>query len=255
MAGRFEGKVVLVTGAASGIGRAAALAFAREEAKVVVSDIVIKGGKETVQMIKKAGGKASFVKADISLAQDVQALIRKTVETYGRLDCAFNNAGVEAPMGSLIDFSEEDFDRNIHINLKGTWLCLKYEIAQMVKQGGGIIVNTASTAGLRGAPTIGAYGASKGGIIQLTYTAAIEYGKDGIRINAVCPGFIATPMLQRLVEHVTTQNQDQVNIGALVGAIPIGQPEDIAETAVWLCSDAARFINGHAIVANGGSAF
>ena len=248
MAGRFQGKVVLVTGAASGIGRAAALAFAREEAKVVVSDIVTEGGNETVRMIKEAGGEASFIQADISRAQDIQTLIQKIVKAYGRLDCAFNNAGIEAPMGSLIDCSEEDFDRNVRINLKGTWLCLKHEIPYMSKQGGGAIVNTASTAGLSGAPGIGVYGASKGGIIQLTHTAALEYAKDGVRVNAVCPGAIATPMLQRLIEYMATQPQLQT----AVGTMPIGQPEDIAEAVVWLCSDAARFVNGHAMVLNGG---
>ena len=250
MAGRFQGKVVLVTGAASGIGRAAALAFAREEAKVVVSDIVAEGGNETVRMIKEASGEASFIHADVSRAQDVQTLIQKIVETYGRLDCAFNNAGIEAPMGSLIDCSEEDFDRNIRINLKGTWLCLKHEIPQMVKQGSGVIVNAASVAGLRGSPGIGVYGASKGGIIQLSRTAAMEYAKEGIRVNTICPGLIATPMLERLVEHfMATQPQAQSSLGT----IPVGQPEDIAEAVVWLCSDAARFVNGQAMVVDGGS--
>ena len=247
MAGRLQGKIVLVTGAASGIGRATALAFAREEAKVVVSDIVVEGGNETVQMVKGAGGEAIFIKADVSRAQDVQTLIQKIVKTYGRLDCAYNNAGIEAPMGSLIDCSEEDFDRNVRINLKGTWLCLKHEIPQMAKQGGGVIVNAASTAGLVGSPGIGVYGASKGGIIQLTRTAAFEYAKDGIRVNAVCPGGIATPMLQRLIEYMVTQPQLQT-----AAVMPIGQPEDIAEAVVWLCSDASRFVNGHAMVLNGG---
>ncbi len=248
MAGHLQGKIALVTGAASGIGRTAALMFAREGAKVVVSDIVVEGGNETVKMVKEAGGEAIFIKADVSLARDVQALIQKIVETYGRLDCAFNNAGIEAPMGHLIDFSEEDFDRNVRVNLKGTWLCLKHEIPQMIKQGGGAIVNAASVAGLGGAPGIGVYGASKGGIIQLTRTASFEYGKDGIRVNVVCPGGIATPMLQRLIEYMVTQPQMQT----ATGVMPIGQPEDIAEAVVWLCSDAARFVNGHAMVLNGG---
>ena len=251
MAGRLQGKIVLVTGAASGIGRAAALVFAREEAKVVVSDIVIEGGNETVQMVKETGGEAIFIKADVSLARDVQALIQKIVEIYGRLDCAFNNAGIEWPMGPLIDYSEEDFDSNIRINLKGNWLCLKNEILQMIKQGGGVIVNAASVAGLRGSPGIGVYGASKGGIIQLSRTAAMEYAKQGIRVNTICPGLIATPMLQRLIEYnVANQTEAQTALG---GTLPIGQPEDIAEAVVWLCSDAARFVNGQALVVDGGS--
>jgi NAD(P)-dependent dehydrogenase (short-subunit alcohol dehydrogenase family) len=180
MAGRLQGKVALITGAASGIGRAAALIFAREEATVVVSDIAVEGGNETVQMIKEAGGQASFIRADISVAQDVQALIQKIVEIHGRLDCAFNNAGIEAPLCSLIDATEEDFERNLRVNAKGSWLCLKYEIIQMIKQGGGAIVNSASVAGLVGSPGLGVYGISKGGIIQLTRTAAVEYSKHNI---------------------------------------------------------------------------
>jgi len=249
MAGRLQGKVVLVTGAASGIGRAAALAFAREEAKVVVSDIVVEGGNETVQMVKEAGGEASFIKADVSLAQDVQTLIQKIVETHGRLDCAFNNAGIEGPMGFLIDCSEEDFDRTMRVNTKGTWLCLKHEIPQMVKQGGGAIVNAASVAGLVGSPGIGVYGASKGGIIQLTRTAALEYAKQGIRVNVVCPGAIATPMLQRLIEYYLAS---EAKAQAALGETPVGKPEDVAEAVVWLCSDAACFVNGHVMAVDGG---
>jgi NAD(P)-dependent dehydrogenase (short-subunit alcohol dehydrogenase family) len=249
MAGRLQGKVALVTGAASGIGRAAALAFAREGAKVVVADIVPQGGNETVQMIKEAGGEATFVKADVSRAQDVEALIQKIVETYGRLDCAFNNAGIEGPMSFLVDSTEEDFERTMRINLKGVWLCLKYEIPQMVKQGGGAIVNAASVAGLVGSPGIGVYSASKGGVIQLTRTAALEYAQAGIRVNAVCPGAIVTPMLQRLQEHyLASQAQAQ----AALGATPVGKPEDVAEAVVWLCSDAASFVTGHPMAVDGG---
>ncbi len=247
--GSFQGKVVLVTGAASGIGRTAALAFAREEGKVIVSDIVAEGGNETVQLIKEAGGEALFIQADISKEQDVKTLVEKITEAYGRLDCAFNNAGIEAPLGRLIDSSEEDFVRNMQVNLKGTWLCLKYEIPQMIKQGGGVIVNAASTAGLVGSPGLGVYGASKGGIIQLTRTAAVEYAKQGIRVNVVCPGATTTPMLQRLIEYFLASG---VNAGAGIGETPIGKPEDIAEAALWLCSDASCFVNGHVMAVDGG---
>jgi NAD(P)-dependent dehydrogenase (short-subunit alcohol dehydrogenase family) len=200
-------------------------------------------------MIKEAGGEATFIKADVSRAQDVQALINRTVETYGRLDCAFNNAGIEGPLGSLVDSTEKDFERTMSINLKGVWLCLKYEIPQMVKQGGGTIVNAASVAGLVGSPGIGVYGASKGGVIQLTRTAALEYAKDGVRANAVCPGAIVTPMLMRLQKYyLASPEQSQ----AALGATPVGKPEDVAEAVVWLCSDAACFINGHAMAVDGG---
>jgi len=249
MDARFKDKVILVTGAASGIGRATALAFAREEAKVIVSDIVVEGSNETVQLIKEAGGEVSFIRTDISREQDVKVLIGKIIETYGRLDCAFNNAGIEAPLGPLIDCLEKDFERNMQVNLKGTWLCLKHEIPQMIKQGGGVIVNAASTAGLVGAPGLGVYGASKGGIIQLTRTAAMEYAKQGVRVNVVCPGAITTPMLQRLIDYYIASG---ANAGSAIGETPVGKPEDIAEAALWLCSDASCFVNGHVMAVDGG---
>ncbi len=249
MAGRLQGKVALITGAASGIGRAAVLAFAREEAKVVASDIAVKEGNETVQMVKETGGEATFVRADVSIAKDVQTLIQKIVETYDRLDCAFNNAGIEGPLCSLIDATEEDFDRTMRVNTKGTWLCLKHEIPQMIKQGGGVIINSASVAGLVGTPGMGAYGASKGGILQLTRTAALEYAKHNIRVNVVCPGSIVTPMLQRLMEYYLAS----VDVSqAALGETPVGTPENVAEAVVWLCSDAACFVNGHPMVIDGG---
>jgi NAD(P)-dependent dehydrogenase (short-subunit alcohol dehydrogenase family) len=249
MQGRVQGKVVLVTGGASGIGRASALVFAREGAKVVVADVVVAGGEETVAMIKAAGGDAQFVKADVAKPAEVEALIAKVVAAYGRLDCAFNNAGVEGAMTSTLDCTEENFDRTIAINLKGVWLCMRAEIAQMLKQGGGAIVNTASVAGLVGFQGLPAYVASKHGVVGLTKTAALEYAKSGIRINAVCPGVIQTPMLERLFQ---SGPQAGEAIAAMEPVGRLGKPEEIAEAAVWLCSDAASFVTGLPMAVDGG---
>ena len=249
MAGLTQGKVVLVTGAGSGIGRATALVFAREGAKVVVSDIVVEGGEETVQQIKAAGGEAIFVKADVSKAADVEALITQTVETYGRLDCAFNNAGIEGGVKPTIDCTEEEFDRTIAVNLTGVWLCMKYEIQQMLSQGGGAIVNTASVAGLVGFPGLPDYVASKHGVLGLTKTAALEYAKSGIRVNAVCPGVIQTPMVERGAQLSPGFDELAVSMEP-VGRF--GQPSEIGEAVVWLCSDAASFVTGHPMTVDGG---
>jgi NAD(P)-dependent dehydrogenase (short-subunit alcohol dehydrogenase family) len=245
----LEGKIALVTGGASGIGRATALAFAREGAKVIVSDIVVEGGEETVQMVKAAGREALFVKADVSKATEVETLIRKVVETYGRLDCAFNNAGIEGVLVPTAECSEENWDRTLAINLKGVWLCMKYEIPQMLTQGGGAIVNTSSLAGLVGFATMPAYVASKHGVAGLTKAAALEYAKAGLRINAVCPGSILTPMTDRLI------GGDEALRAQILALEPMGRqgrPEEIAEAVVWLCSDAASFVTGHAMAVDGG---
>jgi NAD(P)-dependent dehydrogenase (short-subunit alcohol dehydrogenase family) len=251
MAGLVSGKVALVTGGGSGIGRATALVFAREGAKVVVADVVVEGGEETVRLVKQAGGEAVFVKADMAKAADVEAMVKKAVETYGRLDCAHNNAGVEGATGKTADYVEADWDRVIAINLTGVWLCMKYEIAQMLKQGGGAVVNTASDAGLLGVPQMPAYVASKHGVVGLTKTAALEYAKSGIRVNAVCPGVIKTPM----VERITGQRPGRAERMAAVEPVGrMGKPEEIAEAVVWLCSEAASFVTGLPMPVDGGIA-
>jgi NAD(P)-dependent dehydrogenase (short-subunit alcohol dehydrogenase family) len=245
----LDGKIALVTGGGSGIGRAAALTFAREGAKVVVADIVVDGGEETVRMIKEADGDAVFVKTDVSQAAEVEAMVNKTVETYGRLDCAFNNAGIEGVQAPIIENPEENWDRVININLKGVWLCMKYELPQMLKQGGGAIVNTSSVAGLVGFQGITPYVASKHGVAGLTKTVALEYATSGIRVNAVCPGVIQTPMIDRFIggdPEAAAQFTSLEPVGRL------GTPEEIAEAVVWLCSDAASFVTGHPMVVDGG---
>jgi NAD(P)-dependent dehydrogenase (short-subunit alcohol dehydrogenase family) len=251
MPGTLDGKVALVTGAASGIGRATALTFAREGAKLVVADMNEDGGQQTVHMITENGGEAMFVQVDVSSASQIEAMISKTVETYGRLDCSFNNAGTEGTtMVSTIDYQEEDWNRVLSINLTGVWLCMKYEITQMLKQGGGAIVNTASVAGLVGSRGAGsAYAASKHGVVGLTETAALEYAKQGIRVNCVCPGVIRTPMMERMLTRTPALEQQYI------AAEPIGRlgrPEEIAESVAWLCSDAASFVTGHTMTVDGG---
>jgi len=249
MAGSLEGKVALVTGAGSGIGRAAALAFAREGAKVVVADVVAEGGKETVGLIEQAGGKALFVEGDVSASASAEAMVRTAVEQYGRLDCGFNNAGIEGAQAPTAECTEDNWDRVLSINLKGVWLCMKHEIAHMLAHGGGAIVNTASVAGLVGFPNIPAYNASKGGVIQLTKTAALEYAKEGIRVNAVCPGVIRTPMVERFLGGSA---EAEAQFVALEPVGRMGTPEEVAEAVVWLCSDAASFVTGHAMPVDGG---
>ena len=246
MAGLVTGKIALVTGSGSGIGRASALAFAREGAQVVVSDVSVAGGEETVRLIQQAAGEAVFVKANVSQPAEVEALIAKTVETYGRLDCAHNNAGIAGRTARVADDTEENWDQILAINLKGVWLCMKYEIPAMLQHGGGAIVNTASDAGLIGVRRTGAYVASKHGVVGLTKTAALEYAKAGIRVNAVCPGPIDTPMLQQASGRVIEQMAAAQPNGRL------GKPEEIAEAAMWLCSGAASFVTGHPMPVDGG---
>lgn len=253
MAGQFQGKVALVTGGSSGIGRAAALAFAREGAKVVIAaDKNIAGGKKTVQMIQQAGGEAAFVKTDVSKEAEVAALVKKTVELYSRLDYAFNNAGLTAGYGAgdLTELTEEQWDTVINVNLKGVWLCMKYEIPYMTEHGGGAIVNTSSLAGLRALSRNPLYTASKHGVTGLTKAAAVAHAKAGIRINAVCPGLTLTP---RLLKHV---GRDFLDAAAREERIPLGRlgnMEEVAEAVIWLCSDAASFVNGHCLAVDGGT--
>jgi len=254
MSGQLTGKVALVTGGASGIGRATALAFARDGARLVIADMNAEGGQQTVHMITENGGEAIFVQTDVTQATAVEALISKAVETYGRLDCAHNNAGISGTgiaggqRALTAEYPEERWHQVIAINLTGAWLCMKYEIAQMLTQGGGAIVNTASVAGLLGLPYASAYVASKHGVVGLTKTAALEYAKQAIRVNCVCPGYIQIPM--------TAQGmQDPARMALMLASEPVGrmgQPEEVAEAVVWLCSDAASFVTGHTMTIDGG---
>jgi NAD(P)-dependent dehydrogenase (short-subunit alcohol dehydrogenase family) len=243
----FKNKVAIVTGGSFGIGRATALAFAKKGAKVVIVDW--KENTETIDLIKKSGGEALFIKCDVSISSDVQAMIEKTIATFGRLDYAFNNAGIEGDSAPLQDCSEENWEKTIGVNLKGVWLCMKYKIPEMLKQGKGAIVNCSSVAGLVGFAGLPAYVASKHGVIGLTKTAALECAKLGIRVNAVCPGVIQTPMIDRLT------GNDKEAIEQFTNLEPVGrfgQAEEIADAVVWMCSDGASFVTGHAMAVDGG---
>lgn len=248
MTGLFQDKVALITGGSSGIGRAAALVFAREGAKVVLADVVVEGGQETVHMVREAGGSATFIEADVSKEAQVETLVRGAVETNGRLDCAFNNAGI-GHTGTITECTEEEWDRVMNTNLKSVWLCMKYEIIHLAMHGGGSIVNAASVAGIVGLPRRAIYTVSKHGVIGLTKVAALQYAKDDIRINAVCPGPISTG----LTEPGWSNNpQGEARAISQVPMGRLGSPEEVAEASAWLCSDAASYITGHALVVDGG---
>jgi len=251
--GSYAGKVAFVTGAGGGIGRATALEFAREGASVVVSDVSEPGNQETARMIEAVGGRALAIRCDVSRAEDVKAALETTIATFGRLDAAFNNAGVEQAKKSIADITEEEWDRIIAIDLRGTFLCMKYEIPLLLEQGGGAIVNTSSGAGVKGFEGQAAYVAAKHGVVGLSKAAALDYAQANIRINAICPGIIDTPMMDRFGGG--TPEGKEREFASAAAAEPIGRagkPEEIAAAVVWLCSDAASFATGHAMVVDGG---
>jgi NAD(P)-dependent dehydrogenase (short-subunit alcohol dehydrogenase family) len=251
MAGLLEGKSALITGGGGGIGRATALAFAREGARVAVADLNVEAARETVALVNAAGGQAISLSGDVTKDSDVRSMIEAVISTYGRLDCAFNNAGiagwqVDAGGKKTAEWSEEAFDRMIAVNLKSVWLCMRYELPQMQAQGGGVIVNTGSIAGLVGLPTSSAYVAAKHGVLGLTKTAALEYAEANIRVNAVCPGYIET----RMTEETMRRRGD-----AILAQVPmrrLGNPEEIAEMVVWLSSERASYVSGAAYNVDGG---
>lgn len=249
MAGILDGKIALITGAGSGIGRATAKIFAREGAKLVLADIVEAGGLETLQMIEELVTEAIFVKTDVSKSQDVNTVVAKTVETYGRLDCAFNNAGIGGRSALTHEYSEEEWNRVLAVNLTGVWLCMKAEITQMLKQGSGAIVNTSSIMGLTGAIRVPAYTAAKHGVAGITKAAALEYARHGIRINAVCPAPIYTPMLMSAFEKRPDIEERYARSEPMKR---IGQPEEVGEAVVWLCSDRASYMTGLPMPVDGG---
>ena len=248
MNGILDGKVALVTGGSSGIGRAAAVAFAREGARVTVADVNLEGGEETVDKIRRSGGQAVFVRTDVSKTGDVEAMVARTRETYGRVDCAFNNAGIAGDRSLIHEHPENMWDLIIDIHLKGVWLCMKYEIIQMLEQGGGAIVNTSSVAGMVGYATASPYVAAKHGIVGLTKTAALEYARKGIRANAISPGWTRT----ELIDHLVGTPEQEERIGARHPMGRLCEAEEIAEAAVWLCSDAASFVTGAVLPVDGG---
>ncbi len=245
----FDGKVALITGGSFGIGRAAAVAFAKRGAKVVIADWMEDKEKETIRQVENAGSEAIFVQCDVSISTDVQDMIEKAIARFGRLDYAFNNAGIEGLTADTHDCTEANWEKTIGVNLTGVWLCMKYELQQMLRNKNGAIVNCASIAGLNGFAGLPAYSATKHGVVGLTKAAALEYAKKGIRVNAVCPGVIHTSMIDRVTgkdKEVEKQYIAMEPIGRM------GNPEEVAEAVAWLCSDAASFVTGIAMPVDGG---
>jgi NAD(P)-dependent dehydrogenase (short-subunit alcohol dehydrogenase family) len=241
--GKLEGKVALITGSGSGIGRAAALLFAREGARVAVADMVVAGGQETVGMIKDTGGQAHFIQVDVSKATDIERMVKTTVEVFGRVDVLYNNAGIQGAIAPVAEFSEGDWDSIININLKSVFLGSKFTLPIMLGQGGGVIVNTSSAMGLSGKDKCAAYSVSKAGVIALTKSMAAEYGKQNIRVNAICPGMIETPLSARAIPSIQMEYVPQGRAG---------RPQDIAQAALYLACDDSAYVTGSVIVVDGG---
>jgi NAD(P)-dependent dehydrogenase (short-subunit alcohol dehydrogenase family) len=246
---KLEDKVAVITGAGSGIGRATALLFAQEGAKVVVADYSVEGGEETVRQVKEKGGEAIFIKTDVSQAADTQRMVKTAIDKYGRLDILYNNAGIEGTLVPTESVSEVDWDRVLSVNLKGVFLGSKYAIPQMLKQGGGVIISTASIAGLVAVTDMPAYCASKGGVVLLTKAMALEYAKKNIRVNCICPGAIRTPMFDRLTG-LQSEAEKLFCEGEPIGRC--GQPEEVAQAALYLASDQSSFVTGTALIVDGG---
>jgi len=249
MTAKLDRRVTLITGGGSGIGQAAAFVCAEEGNTVIIADSDAEAGEVTRRQIKDKGGEALFIRADVSKTAEVEALFSQAVKQYGRLDCAFNNAGIEGESTALAESTEETWDRVLGVNLKGVWLCMKYELRQMLKQGRGAIVNNASVLGLVGTPTNPAYTASKHGVVGLTRSAALAYAQSGIRVNVVCPGFVESPLTER--KFATSPGRKE----AAIARHPIGRlgtPKEIAAAVIWLFSDAASFVTGHTLTVDGG---